>query len=163
MFKRHYFVPLGALLGALLLFLAPRTSGNQDDSGDLSPEEAKIRLAMMYVQGSDAPMKGILMLRGLKDEYPRNEEIILNLGQFSMQTQQFSKAAGYFEEFIEMTPPEDTVKRYSVMIALSDAYAGMGEHGRAIDTLISAGDVLKELEDTVLINAVRERLTNYLK
>ena len=45
-------------------------------------------------------MQGIMMLRGILEEYPENTTAIFNLGLLSMQSGQFDKAVGRFEKLM---------------------------------------------------------------
>jgi tetratricopeptide (TPR) repeat protein len=156
---KYLLLPLGPLFLALVMLLAPRFQKNADAEG-LSEEQAKMELALMYVQGGQQPMKGILMLRDLKEKYPQNAEIVWHLGQFAYTTRQYEKAEGYLQEFIEMAHDTDVVRKGAGLIILSDAIAAQGDHTRAIDLLVEAR---KSVKDTVLVNAIQERLSNYLK
>lgn len=155
----YFLLPLGSLFLIAMLFFASKTSGNESFNAS-NEQEASLELALLYVQNSKTPMKGILMLRDLREKYPENPDVIWHLGQFAMQTGQYEKAETYFEDFVSMAPPEDSVRRNAGMILLSDAYAAQGDHTKAIDLLIAARKVLR---DTVLQNAIQERLSNYLK
>lgn len=65
--------------------------------------EAKNKVAMTYLS-SDAPMQGILMLREVLAEDPKNELALFNLGMLSIQSRQYDKAIDRLKELIEINP-----------------------------------------------------------
>jgi Tfp pilus assembly protein PilF len=157
---KYFILPLGSLFLALMLYFTSQSTGVQHSENDFTEEQAKIELALAYIGGGKTPMKGILMLRSLKETYPENKEVYWYLGQFSMESGQFQKAEEYLTDFINMLPAEDTLRTNAGKILLSDAIAAQGRHEQAVDLLI---EVRKSTKDSVLMNAAQERLMNYLK
>jgi Flp pilus assembly protein TadD len=71
---------------------------------DANPKnlEVKTKLAMTYL--SDSPMQGVLMLREVLAEDPKNELALLNMGMLSIQSGQHERAVGRLEELIKINP-----------------------------------------------------------
>lgn len=155
---KYFLLPLAALLLVSAVLLAPRKPEVLRDTGKITEEQASIELALLYVN-SNNPMKGILMLKGLREKFPENLDVVWHLGNFTLKTGQHDKAEAYFNDFIEMAK-EDKVKRSAGMILLSDVYAAQGKHPEAVDLLMEAG---KMVNDTAMKNAVIHRLNEYLK
>jgi tetratricopeptide (TPR) repeat protein len=71
---------------------------------DANPKnlEVKTKLAMTYL--SDSPMQGVLMLREVLTEDPKNELALLNMGMLSIQSGQYERAVERLEELIKINP-----------------------------------------------------------
>jgi len=65
--------------------------------------ETKSKLAMTFVSTS-TPMKGILMLKEVLEINPKQELAIFNLGLLALQSGQFDKAIGRFDNLIKINP-----------------------------------------------------------
>lgn len=78
-----------------------RTCLSKIDAKSPEAAEAKAKIAMTWVNSS-APMKGILRLRELADEYPKNEYISYQLGLLSFQSGQYEKAINRFENVLSL-------------------------------------------------------------
>lgn len=63
--------------------------------------DSKAKLALTFVD-SDNPMQGILMLREVVGTNPNHELATYNLGIFAMQTKQYDKAIGRFEQLTKI-------------------------------------------------------------
>lgn len=61
--------------------------------------EAKTKTAMTYMS-SEAPMKGIQMLREVIEADPKNELALFNLGMLSLQSGQHGRAVEWFEKLL---------------------------------------------------------------
>jgi len=59
--------------------------------------EAKTKMAMTYLS-SEAPMKGIVMLREVVAEDPKNELALFNMGMLAIQSGQYAKAVEWLEK-----------------------------------------------------------------
>jgi tetratricopeptide (TPR) repeat protein len=59
------------------------------------------KMAMTYVV-SEAPMKGIMMLRQVLEKDANNEDAIFNLGVLSIQSGQYDKGVQRFQKLIEI-------------------------------------------------------------
>ncbi|MEM6723078.1 MAG: tetratricopeptide repeat protein [Bacteroidota bacterium] len=95
----------------------------------INPEEPahRVNLGLCYVEGSPAPMKGILMIRELLDKYPDNVTVLFTLGRLSMRTAQYDKAIERFEKVVTI---EDT--NLNAIYMLAQAYGETGEKAKAI-------------------------------
>ena len=65
----------------------------------------KIQDAFSNIQNSDSPeaqMKGILQMRSLSQEYPKNADLQWSMGIFSMQSGQFKKAVERFKNVLNI-------------------------------------------------------------
>lgn len=70
---------------------------------DPSNEDTKRKLAKAYVN-SPAPMRGVKLLKQMVEENPKDEESIYTLGFLSIQSGQFDKAVGHFENLVVVNP-----------------------------------------------------------
>ena len=59
--------------------------------------DAKTKVAMTYLS-SDAPMKGIMMLREVLADDPKNEPALFNMGMLAIQSGQHAKAVEWLEK-----------------------------------------------------------------
>jgi tetratricopeptide (TPR) repeat protein len=90
--------------------------------------EAKINLAVCYVESSGQPMKGISILKEILEKDPDNLKAHLNLGYFSVKSGQFDKAIERFEKVLQINPSYTEAYIY-----LGDVYEAQGEIDRAIE------------------------------
>jgi tetratricopeptide (TPR) repeat protein len=90
---------------------------------DPSDPGPRINLALVYTEApaSDDPMRGILMLRSLNEEYPENTSVLMNLGRLGLQTGQFDRALERLEQAYQLDP-EDV----RVICLLAQAHGGLG-------------------------------------
>jgi cytochrome c-type biogenesis protein CcmH/NrfG len=62
----------------------------------LNPDNAshRLNLALTYTEmpPEDNPMKGILLLRELQEQYPENTQVLNALGRLAIQTGQYARA-----------------------------------------------------------------------
>ncbi|TXF87086.1 tetratricopeptide repeat protein [Neolewinella aurantiaca] len=74
----------------------------------LDPEDPnnRINLAVSYTDfpPRDNPMKGILLLRELEQQYPENPRVYTTLAQLAIKTNQWEKAAERLEKAVELAP-----------------------------------------------------------
>jgi len=74
----------------------------------LDPREVdhRINLALTYTDypPKDNPMKGILQLRELVENYPDNPRVYISLAQLSIRTNQWENAAKRLEKAVELAP-----------------------------------------------------------
>ena len=78
----------------------------------LAPENVdhRINLALTYTESQQAnPMRGILMLRDLVDQYPEEPRVYTTLAQLAINTGQLEKAAERFETAAELAPNDPDV------------------------------------------------------
>ncbi|MCB0704989.1 MAG: tetratricopeptide repeat protein [Saprospiraceae bacterium] len=88
-----------------------------------SDTDSRINLALIYTEAppADQPMKGILMLRELNEQFPENTSVLINLGRLGIQTGQFDKAIGRLEKAYELNPTD-----LRAACLLAEAYRGLG-------------------------------------
>ena len=82
---------------------------------------SKINLALSYVE-SEAPMRGIMMLKDLNEEHPENTSVLMHLGKLSIRSGQMDKAVERLTKVIELRP---TFKEAHCLLA--DVYTQKGE------------------------------------
>ena len=119
----------------------------QKDSNDV---ELKIKLAEVYVQGSQEPMKGIGILRDLSEKLPNNIPVLLALGRLSIQSGQYDKAKERLQKVMQLEP-QNTEALY--FLAITEAQLGHKEEAiRLFDMcklLVNNKDFNKEIDDIV--------------
>lgn len=78
----------------------------------IQPNEIKhqINLALCYTESppKDNPMKGILMLVELNEQFPNNVKILSTLGRLAIQTGQFGRAIERLEAALQIEPDNRT-------------------------------------------------------
>ncbi|MEO1435763.1 MAG: tetratricopeptide repeat protein [Bacteroidota bacterium] len=96
----------------------------------INPDEPahRVNLGLCYVEGSPAPMKGILMIRELLDKYPDDVTVLFTLGRLSMRTAQFDKAIERFERVVEIEPDN-----LNATYMLAQAHRETGASQKAIE------------------------------
>ena len=87
--------------------------------------EAKTKMAMTYVSSS-TPMKGILMLREVIAQDPKNELALFNLGMLSVQSGQYDKAIERLVELDKINP-----ENIQGQLLLGVAYMNKGDKIKA--------------------------------
>lgn len=72
---------------------------------DKNPQnlDVKTKMAMTYLS-AESPMQGILMLREVLAEDPKNELALFNMGMLSIQSGQYDKALDRLEELVKVNP-----------------------------------------------------------
>ena len=74
----------------------------------LDPDDPdnRINLAVSYTDfpPQDNPMKGILLLRELEQQYPKNARVYTTLAKLAIKTNQWEKAAERLEQAVELAP-----------------------------------------------------------
>ena len=108
---------------------------------------AKANMAMTYVN-SPSPMQGIMLLREVLDADPTNELALFNLGILSMRSNQYTKAAGRFEQILQ-SHPENTKAQFYLGVCLVE----LGRNDEAKKVL---ADVKKKEKDPVIQQAIGE-------
>lgn len=93
-------------------------------------EEATLALAAAYIQGSDQPMKGVMMLREMTKEQPDHVAANMLLGRMSIQSNQLDKAVTRFETVLKKEP-----NNKEALYFLAQAHEGLGNKAKAIETL----------------------------
>ena len=94
---------------------------------EMEPEnlEAKTKIAMTYLS-SEAPMQGILMLREVLEQDPKNELALFNMGMLSIQSGQYERAAGHLEKLVSLYPGH-----LQGQLLLGVAYMNAGQKDKA--------------------------------
>lgn len=83
--------------------------------------DSKINLALSYVE-SEAPMRGIMMLKDLNEQHPENIPVLMQLGKLSIRSGQMDKAVDRFTKVIDLRP---TFREAHCLLA--DIYAQKGD------------------------------------
>ncbi len=98
----------------------------------LNPEdnEAKISLAVAHLEGQKEPMKGVMLLREITDKDPDNITANLILGKYGIVSGQFDIAAERLQKVLSI----DSLN-VDACLYLAEAYEGMGDKDKAIETL----------------------------
>jgi tetratricopeptide (TPR) repeat protein len=96
----------------------------------LDPDEVSYRLnlALVYTEQPlvDDPMRGILMLRELNQNYPENVPVLNNLGRLGIQTGQIERALERLERSYELDPENPVT-----VCLLAQAYQAGGSEDKA--------------------------------
>lgn len=110
------------------------------------------KVAMTYVV-SEAPMKGIMMLREILEKDPDNEEAIFNMGVLSIQSGQYDKGVERFSKLI--TLDSTNIKAwYYLGLCLKET----GEVQEAREVLTKAAGLDTDPEVQASINALLDEL-----
>jgi tetratricopeptide (TPR) repeat protein len=112
--------------------------------------DAKVKLGVCLVEGTNEPMKGITLLREVVEADSTNIEAHLNLGLFAVQSGQYDKAIERFSKILAINP--EYLEAY---IYLGQTFANKGDKKKAIETL----EKYKSLNKDELIN---EEVTKYI-
>lgn len=90
----------------------------------INPDEVsnRVNLALIYteVPPADNPMKGILMLRDLNEQFPENVSVIVNLARLAIQTGQYQRAVERLQQALQL----DAANRPAACL-LAQAYQGL--------------------------------------
>lgn len=121
------------------------------DTNDL---EAATMLGTCYVEGSNQPMNGIMLLRKVVSKDSAYVDAQVQLGMFAIQSGQLDKALERFNKILRIKP--DYIQAY---IYLGQIYADMGKKDQAIEMLEL---YMKKSNDSV-INQQVEQFINELK
>ena len=86
--------------------LVEKAKSSYEKAMELDPKnlDAKTGVATCYVDASQNPMQGIMLLREVVAADPENVNANLNLGMFSMKSGQFDKASSRFEPVVKKPP-----------------------------------------------------------
>lgn len=142
-----------AIIFGVLLFSARTKPDTTAIEREISINE-QIDSAVAMVN-SGVPMKGISILLDLAEKHPDNWRVHLNLGMFSLQSNQLDKAKSRFERVLDLQP-----KQAEALYFLGHLHVIEGDTIRAIEMMTSA---LKETDDATLseeINSYINELKN---
>lgn len=142
-------VVLVTIVLSVLLFLAPRTPST------FNSDEERVRHVIYLVQTGQAgpPMQAIILLREVAEQQPDNIELQLQLGHFSMQTNQFNKAIERYEivkhlDVADTTEADNYLASAKVSLALN--YFEQGDSIMKGAEILA--DVLKEYPENPEVN-----------
>ncbi len=121
------------------------------DSTDL---ETLTLLGTCYVEGSNNPMTGIMMLRNVVSIDSSYIDAQVQLGLFAVQSGQMDKAIERFNKILKMKP--DFIEAY---IYLGQIHADMGNKKEAIKSL----ELYQQKSNDKIINQQVEQFINELK
>ncbi|MCB9321887.1 MAG: tetratricopeptide repeat protein [Lewinellaceae bacterium] len=111
-------------------FCASRALDAFEQAISLDPTEVAYRVnqALVYteVPPQDNPMKGILALRELEQQFPDNTTILSALGKLAVKTGQYDRAKQRFERVVELNPETP-----GIYCLLADVYKNLGEDSNA--------------------------------
>ncbi|MBB4078454.1 tetratricopeptide (TPR) repeat protein [Lewinella aquimaris] len=90
--------------------------------------ETRINLAVTYTDNPppDNPMKGILMLREIEQQYPDNPKVYITLAQLALKTNQIERAAERLATADRLDPDNP-----DVVCPLAKVYENLGRAGEA--------------------------------
>jgi lipopolysaccharide biosynthesis regulator YciM len=144
-----------AVAGALVLFmvflLIPRIPKAKADSvaSQVTEVDDEVQEAVDMVNG-EQPMQGILKLRDILEKDPKNIDAAWHLGQFSITTGQYEKAAERFEQVVDI----DQGERYpEALVFLGKTHATLGNTDKA---KASFEQYIEIEQDQELVDRVKE-------
>ena len=92
--------------------------------------DAKTDLGACYAEGSNEPMKGIMLLREVVAKNPQHENAQFNLGILSVRSGQYEKAIERFQKVLEINP-----ERKEMYFMIGKSYAMAGNNEKALENL----------------------------
>jgi tetratricopeptide (TPR) repeat protein len=105
--------------------------------------DAKTDLGACYAEGSNEPMKGILLLREVVSKNPEHENAQFNLGVLSVKSGQYDKAIERFQKVLQIDPA-----RKEMLFLIGKTYLMTGNKEKALENLQR---LKKETNDLQLI------------
>ena len=152
-------VKIGVISGAIILFgliyFGAETKSNEgivlNTRDAISDLDAKIDIAISYVENGTDPMKGIAMLKEVLEEDPENIKTLLTLGFFSIQSGQYERAIERFEKVLSIDSGYTEAYLY-----LADIYETLGKNNKSIINLNKYKILIK---DSIIINEVEKHIT----
>lgn len=93
----------------------------------------QIKEALTNIKNSQSPeaqMKGVLQMKSLADKYPQNADLQWNMGLFSVQSGQYSKAINRFEKVVQLDE-----NRLEAHMQLALSYVALKDTTQARNTL----------------------------
>lgn len=113
--------------------------------------DTRVKLASCYLDNSQQTMEGITMLLAVIEEDSMHINANLLLGRFGIVSTQYDKAIKRLENVLSLQP-ENT----EALFLLAEAYGGMGEMEKAIETLIKCRDLIEN-------EALKKEIDLYIK
>lgn len=97
---------------------------------ELNPnnDTVKMALAAAYIEGAGETMQGVQLLLGITRQKPDNVPANLMLGRLAVQSGQFDKAIGRFENILKQEPANT-----EALYFMAEAYKGKGNKTKAIE------------------------------
>ncbi|HXH19920.1 MAG TPA: tetratricopeptide repeat protein [Chitinophagales bacterium] len=117
--------------------------------------DAKMSLAMAYLEGQTDPMKGVMLLREITDKDPDNITANLILGKYGIVSGQFDKAVQRLQKVLSV----DSLN-VDAYLYLAEAYEGMGDKAKAIETLEQCKKIVQDSGFSQQISNYIEKLKN---
>ncbi len=124
---------------------------------ELNPENenAKINMAVAYLEGQTEPMKGVMLLKEITDKDPDNITANLILGKYGIVSGQFDKAVQRFEKVLAVDSLNADAYLY-----LAQAYESLGEKEKAIEMLVKCRSLVGDPGFADDINKYIDKLKN---
>ena len=92
----------------------------------LNPQNVahKVNLALTYTDHppADNPMRGVLMLRELQEQYPENPLVLVSLGRLAIRTGQYQRAVQRLQQALAIEPGNR-----NALCLMAQAYEGLGD------------------------------------
>lgn len=111
----------------------------------LDPDNAdhRINLATSYMDNpsSENPMRGVMLLRDLAEEYPENARVFITLGRLSLRSGQLENAAKRYGQAAELAPNDP-----DAICPLARVYDELGEAQKASELGQRCAALLEELQ-----------------
>jgi len=157
--KGQLIIIIGAVVLVAGIMCMPKTE-NQDDSkmeqeskSEVVTVEMQIKKGVSTVLNSEAPMQGIMILRGVLEKDPENVKAHFALGVLSVLSKQYDKANNRFQKVIDNKELDQNASKF-----LAEIYVGEGKQNMIIESLneyialsdeksisIEAQELIKEL------------------
>jgi tetratricopeptide (TPR) repeat protein len=113
---------------------------------DKNSEKAKLKMGVCYVELGSDPMKGVGLMVEVANSDPKNIDAQLDLGFFSVRSQQFDKALKRFNNVLQIDTGYTEAYVY-----LAQTYEMMGDTNTAVDYY---DRYRKRVKDTIVSNQV---------
>lgn len=110
--------------------------------------DAKINLAICFVEGSSDPMRGITLLREIERTDSNNVKLQMNFGYFSIRSGQWDRAIRRFKKVIQLD--SNYVEGY---LQLAQAQEASGKIEECISSLET---FCKKTDDEIMRSSIRE-------
>ena len=92
--------------------------------------DSKIMMASCYVEGTDAPMEGVTLLKEIEKKDSNNVKLQLTFAFFSVKSNQTDKAITRFKKVLQLDP--NYIEAY---LHLADIYEQMNDVNKTIEML----------------------------
>ncbi|MBL4652401.1 MAG: tetratricopeptide repeat protein [Flavobacteriales bacterium] len=146
--KSQIFAVAFSIALVVLLYLLPSKVADTVVAENNTP--VNIEDAIELVKSGSDPMKGILKLREISEEDPKNVKAQFYLGIFSVQSGQLEKAVTRLTKVLELDP--NYMEAY---LYLGHSYSGLGNKELAIE---SFEKFRTSIEDLKLIEEVEKHI-----